>query len=170
MEQDTDLVGRAIDATRAASDLDEALGALVAALRDRFALWFASIGCHPAGAPGVTVLATWSVAETVFEAGAEVSATITPMVTTVLQTLREGSGATITLGSDPESLVERLLMGQGVASALMLPVHCDEQILLVLTLGSSSPSAFSDAGSGFFTALTTGIRPVVRKLATTSQS
>jgi len=165
MESDSELAGRAIEGTCAAGDLEGALDALMTSLRARFELWYGCFAAHEAGAPAVKVLASWSVAESVFDAGAEVSATISPRVISVLETLREGSGAAFAVGTNPDSLVEHLLKEQGVASALALPIHCDERSLLLLTLGSSAPNAFQDAGRGFFTTLSTGISAYVQKLA-----
>ena len=93
------------------------------------------------------------------------SATIAPLVTNVLTTLREGSGARFAVGVG-DSLIDHLLKEQGVAAGLALPVHHDERALLLLALGSSSPTAFQNTEPGFFTALTTGIGPTVLRLAT----
>jgi GAF domain-containing protein len=164
MEQDSRLAARTVEAVRGATNLDEALDALVTQLRPRFQLWSASFGSHPAGAPVVTILAAWSVAESVFVAGTEVSVTISRMVEEVLATLREGRAATLAVGTDPESLVDHLLREQGVASLIALPIHLDDRGLLLLTLGSSTKDAFLHAGKGFFTTLSVGISDAVVRL------
>jgi len=169
MESDTDLAVRAIEVTCAAPDLDEALNALVTTIRSRFELWYGCFASHTTDAPAVKVLASWSVAESVFDAGAEVSATISPIVISVLETLRQGSGATFVVGGNSDSLIDHLLEEQGVASLLALPIHCDERSLFLLTLGSSSPKAFQELRGGFFTTLSTGIQSSVLRLAAATQ-
>lgn len=165
MDKDHDLVAQAIDAVRDAADLQQALDALTRLLRPRFGLWYASVCSHPTDAPSVSVLASWSLAESMFDAGAEVSSTISRTVETVLSTLREGRGASFAVGGDPGSLVDHLLQGQGVACVLTLPIYCDDHDLLILVLGASDKDAFDDAGKGFFTALSKGIREEVLRLA-----
>ena len=168
MEQDPALVARTIEAVRSATSLDEALTAVVSQLRPRFDLWHASFSTYPTDAPVVRVLASWSLADTVFEAGTEVSATISKTVVTALETLRQGHGVSITVGADSTSLVDHLLREQGVASVLVLPVHRDERAMLLLALGAGSPDAFRDAEKGFFTGLSLGISDAVVRFASTA--
>jgi hypothetical protein len=164
MESDADLATRTIEATCAAGDLEGALDALVTSLRQRFELWYACFASHPTDAAQVTILSAWSFADSVLDTGAEVSASIAPLVTNVLTTLREGSGARFTVGVD-NSLIDHLLKEQGVASGLCLPVQHDERAPLLLALGSSSATAFQETEPGFFTTVTAGIRPTVLRLA-----
>lgn len=168
MGHDIQLVGQAVDAARAASSLDHVLEELVRHLRPRFDLWHATLSLHQTGAPEVNVLAAWSLTDSVFDAGAAVSATISRTVIDLLETLRAGHAATFTVGADPESLVDQLLREQGVASILALPIHCDERALLLLTLGAGSERAFQDAEKGFFTALSLGISGTVLRFASAS--
>ncbi len=166
MQQDPELVAKAVYAVRGAADLHDALESMVQVLRPRFDLWFACLAAHPSGGEHITVLASWSLAENMFDAGAKISPSISATVESVLSTLREGRGATFTVGADPDSLVDHLLHGQGVASVLTFPVHLDADDLILLALGASSKDAFRDAEKGFFTALSDGISSVVLRLAT----
>jgi GAF domain-containing protein len=164
MDADTDLAGL-VATTSAAPDLTTALDAVVSGLRQRFELWYACFASHPHDSTEVTVLAAWSLADSVLDTGAQVSATISPLVISALQTMREGAGARFAVGGE-DSLIDHLLREQGVAAGLALPVHLDERTLLLLALGSSSPTAFQDAEPGFFSTLTSGIGPAVLRLAT----
>ncbi len=169
MEQDSTLVTQAVDAVRGASNLDEALDSLVRLLRPRFELWYACFGSQPAGATHVTILAAWSVAESLFDAGAEFSSEISPTAQLALETLWQGRPAAFTVGTDPDSLINHLLREQGIASVLALPIHRDDRSLLVLALGSSSSDVFLHAASGFFTALSLGISESILRFATTAK-
>ena len=165
MDPESPLLEAAAHGVAEASDLESALHAVVSPLRTRFMLWHASIASHPAGAPEFTVLAAWSVTDSVFEAGTRVSSSISPLVKAMLDTLREGRMASFSAGSDRESLVDHLLSEQGIASALLIPLHVDEEALLVLTLGSSASDVFEATG-GFFSRLVAGIRDQILRLAT----
>jgi hypothetical protein len=167
MESDTRLLSKATDAVRSATTLDEALAALVQFLRPRFDLWYAAFCSQPAGDPTITILASWSFAESVFDAGTEISATISQIIVGVLEQLRAGNPARFVMGGDPDSLVEHLLADQGVASMVAMPIHCDEEGLVLLALGTSSQEAFLDVGRNFYLDLAHGIRETVLRLVST---
>jgi hypothetical protein len=167
MDSDTRLVSQVADAVRSAATLDEALAALVQFLRPRFDLWYAAFCSHPTADPTITILASWSLAESVFDAGAEVSTSISQIIVGVLEQLRAGNPARFVIGGDPDSLVEHLLADQGVSSVVSTPIHCDEQGLLMLALGTSSPDAFLDAGRNFYLDLSHGIAETVLRLVPT---
>lgn len=164
MEQDTTLLLQAVDAIHDTASLDEALVALVAVLQPRFELWYASFATIPSGSQQVHVLASWSLTETVFDVGTEISLKISSDAEGAIEVLRQGRPR-LTETSDGSSLIESLLTQQGVASLATLPVHCDDGSLLLLTLGSSSQNAFHSAITGFFEGLAAGIKQKVLRLA-----
>jgi GAF domain-containing protein len=170
MEQDTQLVLQSVDAVKRAGDLDTALLALVTVLRPRFQLFHASIATHPEGAPHFRVLAAWSLADSLFDKGAEISATISEKVEFALETLRKGRPLAVNISGQNPSLVDHLLREQGVASILVFPVQYDDQALMIVALGSSTTDAFLDAERGFFTALSMGIRDTLTRLSTATNT
>ena len=167
-KDDATLVAQTIEAVRTAPTLDDAIDAVVRLLRPRFDLWHASFCEQPTGEPHLRILASWSLADSVFDPGTEISATISQMIVTVLAELREGNPVAFAVGEDRESLVDHLLEAQGVSSVVTIPVTYDDQDLLFLALGASRPEAFHDAGRQFFTALSLGISEPIRRLVTTS--
>jgi len=167
MNSDTELVSAATDAVRRAATLDEALSALVQVLRPRFDLWYGAIGSHPTDSPHITILAKWSLAESVFDAGTAVATNISAIVEGVMAELHAGNPARFVIGGDPDSLVEHLLASQGVASMVTVPIHGDDEGLLFLALGTSTQDAFLDAGRGFYLDLAHGISDTVLRLVTT---
>jgi GAF domain-containing protein len=167
MNSDTKLVSAATDAVRGAASLDEALAALVQVLRPRFDLWYGAICSHPTDAPHITILAKWSLAESVFDAGTAVATNISGIIVGVLAELHAGNPARFVIGGDPDSLVEHLLASQGVASVVTVPIHRDDEGLLLLALGTSTQDAFLDAGRGFYLELARGISDTMLRLVTT---
>ena len=168
MDADATLVTQTVDAVRGASSLDEALDVLVAHLRPRFELWYACFGSQLAGAPTMTILAAWSVADSLFDEGAEFANSLSPTVELALETLWQGRAVSFTVGQEPESLLDHLLVEQGLASVLALPIHCDDRSLLALALGSSASDVFLHAAPGFFTTLTAGISESILRFATSA--
>jgi hypothetical protein len=168
MEQDATLVTQTVAAVRGATSLDEAVDLLVKHLQPRFELWAVGFCSQVSGSTAITVLASWSPVDTLFDAGAEISADVSQIVQLTLGTLWKGQAATFTVGSDNDSLVDYLLREQGVASLLLLPIHRDDRILLMLGLGSGAADVFLHAEAGFFTMLSVGISESVLRLATTA--
>jgi GAF domain-containing protein len=167
MDSDTTLVAQTAGAVRDAATLEEALAAAVQVLRPRFDLWYAAICAHPTDDPHIMILAKWSLAESVFEAGTAIAANISRIIAGVLAELHAGNPARFVIGGDPNSLVEHLLAGQGVASMVTVPVHCDDEGLLLLALGTSTQDAFLDAGRSFYLDLADGISDTVLRLVST---
>ena len=164
MESDEKLLIRTVEEVRVAENLSEVVEAVVECLRPRFDLWHTSICTHPAGQPHMKILAGWSVADSVFDAGAEVSTTISRMIVAVLAALREGNPVAFAVGGEQDSLVDDLLGEQGVASVVAIPILYDERGLLFLALGAGTQDAFHDAGNRFFTDLSAGIAETVVRL------
>jgi hypothetical protein len=167
MNSDTELVSAATDAVRGAATLDEALAAVVQVLRPRFDLWYGAICSHLTDAPHITIIANWSLAESVFDAGTAVATNISRIISGVLVELHAGNPARFVIGGDPESLVEHLLASQGVASIVTVPISRDDEGLVLLALGTSTQDAFLDAGRGFYLDLAHGISDTVLRLMTT---
>ena len=164
MGRDTTLLLQAVDAVHRAVSLEDALGALVGVLQPRFELWYGSLATIPGGSDQIRMLACWSLAETVFQAGTDISATISPTAEAAIEGLREGH-AVLTGTSDPNSLLSHLLTQQGVAELVTVPVHSDDASLLMLGLGSSKPGVLGTAVTGFYEGLAAGIREKILKLA-----
>ena len=104
MESDAKLLIRTVEEVRVAENLTEAVEAVVECLRPRFDLWHTSICTHPAGLHHMKVLEGWSLADSVFDAGAEISTTISRMVEAVLGALREGNPVAFSVG-EHDSLI-----------------------------------------------------------------
>lgn len=170
MNSDTRLVSQATDAVRSATTLDEALTALVQFLRPRFDLWYAAFCSHPDGDPAITILSSWSLAESVFEAGTTIASSISQIIVGVLEQVRAGNPARFVMGGDPDSLVEHLLADQGVSAVVAVPIHSDEEGLILLALGTSTQDAFLDAGRTFYLDLSHGIAETVLRLVTTKNA
>jgi hypothetical protein len=168
MDQDSTLVTQAVAAVRDATSLAGAVDVLVQHLRSRFELWSAGFAFQATGSTTVTILASWSPVDSLFDTGAEFSGTISETVRLALETIWDGRGATFVVGTDQDSLVDYLLREQGVASVLLLPVHRDASGLLMLGLGSTASDVFLHAEAGFFTTLCTGISESVLRFATTA--
>ena len=163
-KDDATLIAQTVEAVQKASNLDEAIEAVVRLLRPRFDLWHASFCEQPTGEPHLRILASWSLADSVFDPGTEISATISQMIVTVLAELREGNPVAFAVGEDRESLVDHLLEAQGVSSVVTIPVTYDDQDLLFLALGASTADAFHNAGRQFFIDLSLGISEPVQRL------
>jgi inactivated superfamily I helicase len=167
MNSDTELVCAATDAVRDAATLDAALAALVQVLRPRFDLWYGAICSHPTDAPHITIMAKWSLADSVFDVGTAVATNISQIISGVLAELHAGNPARFVIGGDPDSLVEHLLASQGVASMVTVPIHGDDEGLVLLALGTSTQDAFLDVGRSFYLDLAHGISDTVLRLITT---
>jgi len=167
MDSDTTLVAQTAEAVRDAATLDDALNAVVHVLRPRFDLWYGAICSHPIDDPHITILAKWSLAESVFDAGTAINANISQIIVGVLAELHAGNPARFVIGGDPDSLVEHLLASSGVASIVTVPIHNDDEGLLLLALGTSTQDAFLDAGRSFYLELAHGISDTVLRLVTT---
>jgi hypothetical protein len=166
MDSDSALLASVVAGVSNATDLEGALNAIVDPLHARLMLWHATVTSHATGAAEVTVLATWSMVDSLIEAGMQVSATISPVITRVLETLRQGQMASFDVGGDPGSLLDHVLHEQGVACVLALPLQVDEEAVVVLTLGSSTAGIFHEPMGGFFSLLAAGIRAPMLRLAT----
>jgi GAF domain-containing protein len=167
MDSDTTLVSQTADAVRGAATLEEALTALVQVLRPRFDLWYGAICSHPTDDPHIMILAKWSLAESVFDAGTAIAANISQIIVGVLAELHAGNPARFVVGGDPDSLVEHLLASSGVASIVTVPIHVDDEGVLLLALGTSTQDAFLDAGRSFYLDLAHGISDSVLRLVST---
>ncbi|WP_019873510.1 GAF domain-containing protein [Sporichthya polymorpha] len=167
-KDDATLVAETVAAVQDAASLDDALHGVVRLLRPRFDLWHASFCAQPSEEPSIRILASWSLAESVFDPGTEINATISEIILRVLDELREGNPTAFLVGEDRESIVDHLLEKQGVSSVVTVPIHYDGQLLLFLALGASTGEAFHTAGRRFFTELSLGIGETVVRLVSPS--
>jgi hypothetical protein len=165
MEPDNhSLVSLTSEAVGGAATLDEALDAVVRVLRSRFGLWHASFCAYFYSTGNFRVLASWTVSDSVFEAGTEVSATISQTMAAIVRALQSDDAISFVVGAEAESLVDELLAGEGVASAVCVPVLHDGRAMLFLALGAGTKDAFQDSGPAFFSALSIGIGDSVQRL------
>jgi hypothetical protein len=164
MGLDTQLLLRAVDAVQDTPDLDGVVSALAQVLRSRFDLWNVSACSLRTLAPNVEILATWSVAESVLTAGTEVSASITPHISELLEQTSEGKAVHTAVGNDPESIIDFLLHQQGIREATLQAIHLDDSGMLFVVLGSGSDGLLPATPPAFFAGLAAGIRPRVLEL------
>lgn len=170
LSRDTDLMLRAVDSVHGAKDLDEALQGLVKVLQARFDLWHAGFAYVATGSQTLKVLAAWSMVDSVFVEGQEVATTILPAVSQIVEDLRAGDVAMAVIGPSDHSLLDHLMREQGVASTLAVPVHQDDNGLLILSFGSSTVGPLHDIGARFFYGLAAGIHERICKLTSSQAS
>ena len=164
MGPDTALLLEAVDAVQDAPDLEGVVNRLARVLRSRFDLWNISACSLRTLAPNVEILATWSVAESVLSAGAEVSASITPYITDLIERASEGKAVHTAVGNDPESIIDFLLHQQGIREATLQLVDRDDRGMLFLVLGSGTDGLLSAMPVPFYAGLAAGIRPRLLEL------
>ena len=164
MGPDTALLLKAVDAVQDAPDLDGVVTALARELRSRFDLWAVSACSLRTLATHVEILASWSVAETVLQAGTEVSASITPYITDLIEQASEGRAVHTAVGNDPGSIIDFLLHQQGIREATLQSVNRDDSGMVFLVLGSATEGLLSRTPPPFFAGLAAGIRPRVLEL------
>ena len=170
MGPDTALLLQAVDAVQDAPDLDGVVTSLAHALRPRFDLWHLSVCTLRAGSPNVTILASWTIAESVLTAGTEVAATITPAVAMLLAQVGDGRPVHTPIGANPDSIMDYLMSEQGVRQASLQTVHRDELGMIFLVFGSGHDDLLSTTPAAFFAGLAAGIRPRILELTQLSSS
>lgn len=161
---------RAVDVAGEARSLDDAVLALVNVLQARLFLWQLGLVSVSADGRAVRLLATWSVSRTAFTPGVEIAASITPELQSVVDALMRGEIVDTIPGKHPTSLVDSLLVEQGIAQTLGVPVHRDDHGLLALALGSSTVGPLREVGEPFFRGLAAGIEETVARLASAQRS
>ncbi len=154
----------AVDRAHHAQSLSDVISALVGVLQPRFALCHASIAIVPASGETVRILATWSLADSVFEAGTEISASITEEFRTLVSSLADGHIVSMSITPESGSLLDHVLRQQGVAAVVAIPIVTDEHGLVLLGLGSCSADAFKAVRQSFFAGLGAGIHRRVEAL------
>lgn len=164
MGPDTRLLLQAVDAVQDAPDLDGVVTCLSEVMGSRFDLWHLSACSLRAGKEQVEILASWTVAESVFTAGTEIAASITPAVATLLEQAGEGRPVHALIGTNPTSLVDHLMAEQGIRQATLQAVHRDEHGMIFLVLGSAREDLLPQTPAAFFAGLAAGIRPRVLEL------
>ena len=160
----TALVLRAIGAIRDATTVEDALLGLVEVLRSPLQLWHASLGELAPDASRATVLASWSMAGTVFAPATEIATSISPAVRSAVEQLLVGEPIMGVAGDDPQSLVDQLFREEGVAAVVAVPLPGDGPVLSLM-LGSGDAEVLESMGMPFFRSLGGGIRERMRFLA-----
>lgn len=163
--QDTDLLRQAVRSFQDATTLDDALRILVTHLQTRLELFHVSIAVIPAGGSHFRILASWSLSESSFVPGTEVSTSIAPPVERFVAALLRDDVAIGETDPSGESLPDFLLREEGVVSMAGVPVCHDDKGLVFLALGSSAVKPFHEVGDHFFHGLAAGIRGPLCKLA-----
>jgi hypothetical protein len=164
--QDTDLLRQAVRSFQDAKTLDDAVRILVTHLQTRLELFHVSIAAILPGGEHFHILASWSMSESSFLPGTQVSTTIAPPVERFVAGLVRDE---VVIGdTDPtgESLPDYLLREEGVVSMAGVPVCQEDGEVLFLALGSSSSKPFHEVGDYFFHGLAAGIRGHLYKIAT----
>lgn len=161
MGPDIPLLLQAVDAVQDAADLDGVVTCLARVLGQRFDLWYVSACSLRPGSANMKVLASWTVAESIFTAGTEVAASITRPLE---KQLADGRAVHILIGSNPESLAQHLMAEQGVRRATLQVVDQDEQGMVFLVLGSAQDDLLTQTPAAFFAGLAAGIRPRIMEL------
>ncbi|MFN2537518.1 MAG: hypothetical protein ABR549_05125 [Mycobacteriales bacterium] len=164
MGPDTTLLLQAVDAVQDAPDLDGVVTSLARVLRSRFDLWHLSACSLGTGSPNVTILASWTIAESVLTAGTEVAATITPAAAMLLAQVGDGRPVHTKIGANSESIIDYLMFEQGVRQASLQTVHRDELGMVFLVFGSGRDDLLPATPAAFFAGLAAGIRPRVLEL------
>lgn len=163
--QDTDLLRQAVRSIQDATTLDDALRILVTHLQTRLELFHASIATIPAGGHHFLILASWSMSESTFVPGTQVSTSIAPPVERFVEALMRDDVAIGDTDPSGDSLPDYLLREEGVVSMAGIPVCHEDGALLFLALGSSASKPFHEVGDHFFHGLAAGIRGHLCKIA-----
>jgi hypothetical protein len=90
IDHEHELLLQVVNAVYGAHDLESALRGTARALQAVFPVWHASLWVHDAEHEVVRVVGSWSLADTAFTPGVEVSTGITPPLARMLVDLHKG--------------------------------------------------------------------------------
>jgi len=169
LEHESELLLQVVNAVYGAHDLESALRGTARALQVRFPLWHASLWVHDAEREVVRVVGSWSISDTAFNAGVEVSTSITPPLARMLVDMHAGRVFVTTMDNHGKSLLDHLMREEGVAGLLTLPLVRTGSQLFFLALGSSNEHGFADAPPSLFQSLAASAGARFAKLASTPQ-
>ena len=164
-----DVLLRVINAVHDADTLEGALRGITLALQSPFATWHASMWRHRTDADQLDVIDAWSLTESVFDTGVEVSTTITRPLKELLNRVGSGQVFTAELDSGGKSLLDALMREEGVAGLAAIPLSHDEDEVLFLALGSSIGKGFDTVSPEVLLLIGSSAAPRLLKLAATPQ-
>lgn len=166
LEHENELLLQCVNAVHSAEDLDSALRGTALALQAVFPIWHASLWVHDAEHEVVRVVGSWSLTETAFAAGVEVSTTITPPLARMLVSLHKGMVFGARMDDHGRSLLDHLMREEGVVALITVPLGRSEARMPFLALGASTADGFGTAPPSFFLGLAQSSGPRLTKLAT----
>jgi GAF domain-containing protein len=168
-QYDSELLLQVVNAVYSAHDLEAALRGTAEALQSDFPIWHASLWLHSPEREVVQVIASWSLAETAFDPGVEVSTSITPPLAQMLVEMHAGKVFTARMDTHGRSLLDHLMREEGVAGLLTVPIGRDDHGLVFLALGSASADSFTDERRSLFRSLAASAGARYVKLARATQ-
>lgn len=160
MERSFDSLNDAVEAANDAADLGSALHAVVGVLRDEFELFSARISALPTR-DIARVMASWSIGDTVFTPGTQVSTHFSDDLEALAVQVFSGLPAVVRSDRVDLGLVGHLLRREGVASLVIVPLHENRQVVGIITFGSSSPTAIGPQHVPYFTGLGRGTEEIL---------
>lgn len=161
-ERSFDSLWEAVGAAETAETLQGALERIVPHLQQEFALWGAVL-LRFVSRDAVRIVASWSVTETVFVTGTEISVHFTPETAALAQALFLGQPVIFRRTELDLGMLSALQMQEGVEATAMIPLRADETVSAVLSLRSPSADTFGPEVIPYLTGLGRGIE---RKIAT----
>jgi len=160
-----DVLLRVIHAVHEADDLEKALRGITLALQSPFATWHASLWSYRPDTDQLHVLDAWSLTESAFDTGVEVSTGITPPLKELLTKVSHGQVFVAELDSHGRSLLDALMREEGVAGLAAIPLSQDKNRTVFLALGSSMGRGFDVVQPSVLLAIGSSAAPRLLKLA-----
>lgn len=165
-----DVLLRVIHAVHEADTLEKALRGITLALQSPFATWHASLWSHRPDQDELRVLDAWSLTDSVFDTGVQVSTAITPPLKELLARVGAGQVFTAELDARGRSLLDALMREEGVAGLAAIPVSHDKDEVVFLALGSSMGRGFDIVPPAVLLAIGSSAAPRLCKLAGVPQT
>jgi hypothetical protein len=162
-----ELLLQVVNAVYGAHDLEGALRGTARALQPLFPIWHVSLWSHSPEHQTVRVIGSWSLTETSFDPGVEVSTSITPPLAHMLVEMHAGKVFAATMDTHGLSLLDDLMREEGVAGLLTVPIARVGTELLFLALGSANATDLEEAPPSLFLSLAASAGSRFVKLATT---
>jgi hypothetical protein len=144
---------RVIHAVHDATSLEAGLEGIAHALSSPFGIRHASLWSHVAGGDHLRVIGSWSLSESAFAPGVEVSTTITPPLVDLVEEVHSGRPFVADISSRQSSMVDALMRQEGVLTLAGIPISQDRDAVLILALGSFFSRGFDVAPRSMLTAI-----------------
>lgn len=158
-----DALRRAIQAVIDANDLDGAVDALIASLRDDYELWAATLSVFlPSGT--AKVVASLAPGDTILTVGTEIAIDLTPEILGYVQDLLAGRPILVSTRQEGLGLLGELLPQEGWESVVTVPLADQGEVVAVLSLASSSAQGFSQSNLDFFRGLGRALETALLRL------